>query len=95
MMGWQALFYKEVLRFWKVAFQTVAAPVMTMAARMPAGAWEQPLPPMEAGGALAMPFECRTPEMVRARQGSLLQITTDIGTETWVPVLGTRDDSGN
>ena len=76
-------------------YGNVAAPVMTMATRMPAGAWEQPLPPMEAGGALAMPFECRTPEMVRARQGSLLQITTDIGTETWVPVLGTRDDSGN
>jgi ABC-2 type transport system permease protein len=29
MMGWQALFYKEVLRFWKVSFQTVAAPVLT------------------------------------------------------------------
>jgi ABC-2 type transport system permease protein len=29
MNGWQALFYKEVLRFWKVGFQTVAAPVMT------------------------------------------------------------------
>ena len=29
MSGWQMLFYKEVLRFWKVAFQTVAAPVMT------------------------------------------------------------------
>ncbi len=29
MIGWQALFYKEVLRFWKVAFQTVAAPVLT------------------------------------------------------------------
>ena len=29
MMGWRALFYKEVLRFWKVSFQTVAAPVMT------------------------------------------------------------------
>jgi len=28
-MGWQALFYKEVLRFWKVSFQTVAAPVLT------------------------------------------------------------------
>jgi len=27
--GWQALFYKEVLRFWKVSFQTVAAPVLT------------------------------------------------------------------
>ena len=29
MNGWQALFYKEILRFWKVGFQTVAAPVMT------------------------------------------------------------------
>jgi len=27
--GWQTLFYKEVLRFWKVSFQTVAAPVLT------------------------------------------------------------------
>jgi ABC-2 type transport system permease protein len=31
MNGWQALFYKEVLRFWKVGFQTVAAPVLTSA----------------------------------------------------------------
>jgi len=29
MRGWQALFYKEVLRFWKVSFQTIAAPVLT------------------------------------------------------------------
>ena len=29
MNGWQALFYKEILRFWKVGFQTVAAPVLT------------------------------------------------------------------
>jgi len=29
MIGWQALLYKEVLRFWKVGFQTVAAPVLT------------------------------------------------------------------
>ena len=29
MSGFPTLFYKEVLRFWKVAFQTVAAPVMT------------------------------------------------------------------
>ncbi len=27
--GWTALFYKEILRFWKVGFQTVAAPVLT------------------------------------------------------------------
>ncbi|MBT9500500.1 MAG: ABC transporter permease [Burkholderiaceae bacterium] len=29
MAGARTLFYKEVLRFWKVAFQTVAAPVLT------------------------------------------------------------------
>jgi ABC-2 type transport system permease protein len=29
MVGWQTLFYKEILRFWKVGFQTVAAPVLT------------------------------------------------------------------
>jgi ABC-2 type transport system permease protein len=27
--GWQTLLYKEVLRFWKVAFQTIAGPVLT------------------------------------------------------------------
>jgi len=29
LQGARTLFYKEVLRFWKVAFQTVAAPVLT------------------------------------------------------------------
>lgn len=29
MIGFRTLFYKEVLRFWKVAFQTVLAPVIT------------------------------------------------------------------
>ena len=29
MTGFVTLFYKELLRFWKVAFQTVAAPVLT------------------------------------------------------------------
>src|SRR5437588_8446646 len=27
--GWQTLLYKELLRFWKVAFQTILAPVIT------------------------------------------------------------------
>jgi ABC-2 type transport system permease protein len=27
--GWVMLFYKEVLRFWKVSFQTIAAPVLS------------------------------------------------------------------
>ncbi len=29
MTGWQTLLYKEILRFWNVGFQTVAAPVLT------------------------------------------------------------------
>ena len=29
MIGFRTLLYKEVLRFWKVSFQTVAAPVLT------------------------------------------------------------------
>lgn len=29
MTGWRTLFYKEALRFWKVSFQTIAAPVLT------------------------------------------------------------------
>ena len=29
MTGWRTLLYKVVLRFWKVGFQTVAAPVLT------------------------------------------------------------------
>ena len=29
MTGFLTLFYKELLRFWKVAFQTVAAPILT------------------------------------------------------------------
>ncbi len=72
-----------------------AAPVKPVAARMPAGAWEQDLPPLEIGGAIAIPFECRSAELLRPRQGSLLKITTDLGTETWLPVTGTRDDLGN
>ena len=30
--GWVTLLYKELLRFWKVSFQTIAAPILTRAA---------------------------------------------------------------
>ena len=29
MVGWRTLFFKEILRFWRVGFQTVGAPVLT------------------------------------------------------------------
>jgi len=75
-------------------FGSPQAPVIPVAAQMPAGAWQQELPPLEVDGAVAIPLECRSSEMGSSRQASLLKITTDIGTETWVPVVGLRSDHG-
>lgn len=74
------------------AYGNPVAPVTSVAARMPAGEWQQPLPPLEMAGSVAIPLECRSSEMVLPRQGSLLKITTDLGSVSWVPVLGIRDD---
>jgi hypothetical protein len=70
------------------------APVKTVPANLPAAAWQQALPPLEVAGAIAIPFECRSGELLKPLQGSLLKITTDLGTETWVPVSGRRDSLG-
>jgi hypothetical protein len=59
---------------------------------MPNGAWRQPMPPLAANASISVPFECRAAAMSRPSQTSLLKITTDIGTETWVPVMSFRDD---
>lgn len=69
-----------------------AAAVRSVPAEMPAGAWEQSLPPLEIDGSVAVPFECRGGAMSKARQTSLLKITTDLGTEIWLPVVGLRSD---
>jgi hypothetical protein len=69
-----------------------AAPVESVAVAMSNGAWRQPMPPLEANASIAVPFECRAAAMGRPCQTSLLKITTDIGTETWVPVMSFRDD---
>ena len=66
--------------------------VKSAAAEKPATSWQQEMPPMEAGGRLGIPFTARTAEMTAPEQVSLLKITTDMGTETWVPVLGRRPD---
>lgn len=68
------------------------APVRQVGVPMSGGKWSQSLPPLEPGAALAIPMQCRLPAMVRPLQSSLLRITTDFGTEFWVPVRGLRDD---
>ena len=74
------------------SFGDPAAPIRSIPAEMPAGPWEQAMPPLETGGAVAVPFECRGGAMSQARQTSLLKVTTDLGTENWIPVIGFRDD---
>jgi len=69
-----------------------ANPVAQIGVPMPAGAWKQDLPSLEVGGAISTPFEARLAEMLQPEQASLLKITTDLGTEVWVPVRGYRDD---
>jgi hypothetical protein len=71
------------------------APVKTVPANLPAAAWQQALPALEVAGAIGIPFECRSGELLKPLQGSLLKITTDLGTETWVPVSGRRDSLGD
>jgi hypothetical protein len=74
------------------AFGDPVNPVKSVAVEKPAGAWTQELPALEAGKSMALPFEARLGEMTAPVQGTLLKITTDMGTETWVPVYGVRTD---
>lgn len=68
-----------------LAIQTVAAP-------KPNGPWTQALPPLEGGASIRVPLELRPEAMTAAQQDSLLKISTDLGTVTWVPIAGRRGD---
>lgn len=59
---------------------------------LPNGAWTQTLPPLEGTGALRIPLEARLQDLTAQLQGSLLKITTDLGTEQWLPVISMRQD---
>ena len=63
-----------------------------LAAPKPAGAWVQTLPPIEAGEGIRVPLEARREALTGAHQVSLLKISTDLGTEEWVPVISGRED---
>lgn len=70
----------------------LAEPIKVVSANKPASDWSQEMPPMEAGARLGLPFMARTAEMTAYEQVSLLKISTDLGTELWVPVVGRRAD---
>jgi len=69
-----------------------AEPVRTISAPLPKGHWVQPLPPIEAGGVVRVPLEVRTEEINAFVASSLLKVSTDVGTETWIPVMSIRND---
>ena len=83
------------LSFVVMTYGSAERPVAATPVQMPAGAWEQALPPLEAGKAIAVPLQCRSSEMLKPKQGSLLKVTTDLGTEAWVPVNGFREGTAD
>jgi hypothetical protein len=71
------------------AISTTKDSMLPVAAPKPQGAWQQDIPPLEGGAAIQVPLEAR---LTSALHSSLLKITTDLGTEIWVPVIGVRTD---
>ncbi len=67
-------------------------PIRRVAAPQPTDAWRLPLPPLSAGRAIGVPLEARLEEMNSVLHSSLLKITTDMGTETYVQMIALRDD---
>lgn len=55
-------------------------------------AWTTTLPLMEAGAQARIPLAVQKDKMTVAEAYTLLCIETDIGTETWLPVMGRRED---
>lgn len=58
----------------------------------PKGPWNFEMPPMEARSAIELPMELRLESMERRYHSSLLKVSTDIGVELWIPVIGVRGD---
>lgn len=61
--------------------------VRTVSAAKPLGDWMQALPPLEPGAYVRIPMELRQDGAGGEGAWSLLRVVTDLGTETWVPVL--------
>lgn len=69
-----------------------ASPIRAIPVAKPDGSWKQALPAIEAGGALRVPLEARRADQDTFVRSSLLRVSTDVGTEVWIPVLSVRED---
>jgi hypothetical protein len=56
----------------------------------PDGAWRQEFPAMDAGEGLTLPLVLRVKDAPPGEHTGLLKVTSDLGTETWLPVRASR-----
>lgn len=64
----------------------------TLSMGLGSGAWTHSLPDFQPGKALRLPLEVILQEMTPGTRYSILKISTDLGTETYLSVTATRDD---
>ncbi|MBP7010323.1 MAG: hypothetical protein KBC66_11045 [Kiritimatiellae bacterium] len=64
----------------------------TLSVHFDAGYFKQDFPPLEAGQAIRLPLALRVQDAGPGERHSLLQVTTDLGTVTYIPVTASRDD---
>jgi hypothetical protein len=64
----------------------------TLSFHFGAGYFKQDFPPLEAGQAIRLPLALRLQDAGPGERHSVLKVTTDLGTVTYIPVTATRDD---
>jgi hypothetical protein len=69
------------------ALGRVDAPV-----NFPDGAWRQEFPAFEPGAGMTLPVVLRMKDVQPGSYSGLLKVTTDLGTETWLPVQASREE---
>lgn len=64
----------------------------TLSVHFDAAHFQQNFPPLEAGEAIRLPLALRLQDAGPGERHSLLKVTTDMGTVTYIPVTASRDD---
>ena len=67
-------------------------PTRAVSTPLPEGAWSQRLPALEQGETLKVPFEARAGSSHQETRASILKISSDAGTEIYIPVFSRRRD---
>ena len=74
-----------------IAVSTNAAGPVNMPISLPDGAAAQDFPSLDAGKGLSLPIVLRIGEMQSGSYTGMFKVTTDLGTQTWVPIRATLE----